>query len=175
MIGIINGSFGLIRRYLLLSFGMLGFLLLSACANMQLPFLEDKANRDKLTIKPSVNVPLKPNIAPKQNEILKAEVPNETEIALLPYEFPALEKLKTYREQLMHLDGSNLTSLFGAPNFIRKEGNVEVWYYAQNECIGEFYIYAKDKGGEVRWMEFLNAQDFSPFPESCLEANQIIP
>ena len=157
-----------INPFLFIIVSMVG---LGACVEMTQVKPQPKPNLSIIPAQPTQ--PVKPLIQdqpsqtvaviPKQNSVKKQGIEKK----------PSVEKIAYYSHQLMGLDGSQLTQIFGPPAFLRREGEAEVWVYRQQGCMGFFYLYANRQasdrtGGMVRWVEMQKADKVLLENNTCL-------
>ena len=71
---------------------------------------------------------------------------------------------------LAGLKSTQLREVFGAPNFVRKEGAMELWRYDSIGCKAFFFLYPYGQALLVRHVETLPRGNVQAADQTCLES-----
>ncbi|HTT83864.1 MAG TPA: hypothetical protein VMF67_10315 [Rhizomicrobium sp.] len=71
---------------------------------------------------------------------------------------------------LAGLQSTALRAAFGAPSFVRKDGNVEIWRYDGANCKAFFFLYPYGNALLVRHVETLPRGSSMAADETCLSS-----
>jgi hypothetical protein len=71
---------------------------------------------------------------------------------------------------LAGLKSTQLREIFGAPNFIRKEGAMELWRYDNSGCKVFFFLYPYGQSLLVRHVETLPRGSAMAADQTCLDS-----
>jgi hypothetical protein len=71
---------------------------------------------------------------------------------------------------LAGLKSTQLREVFGAPNFIRKEGTMELWRYDNAGCKAFFFLYPYGQALLVRHVETLPRGSTQAANQTCLDS-----
>jgi hypothetical protein len=85
--------------------------------------------------------------------------------AIVPVAPPAGEPA-----DLAGLKSTQLREVFGAPNFVRKEGAMELWRYDSVGCKAFFFLYPYGQALLVRHVETLPRGNVQAADQTCLES-----
>ncbi len=70
-------------------------------------------------------------------------------------------------KDLIGLPGEKIARVFGKPRRVRKESLVEVWQYADEDCILDLYLYPSQGDLSVTFVEARDAAAIMAETESC--------
>lgn len=68
------------------------------------------------------------------------------------------------------LDASNVRVAFGTPQFVRKDGQIEMWRYDGANCKAFFFLYPNGSSLAVRHVETLPHGNDSAADANCLQS-----
>jgi hypothetical protein len=71
---------------------------------------------------------------------------------------------------LAGLKSTQLREVFGAPNFVRKEGAMELWRYDSTACKAFFFLYPYGQALLVKHVETLPRGNAQAADQNCLES-----
>lgn len=71
---------------------------------------------------------------------------------------------------LAGLKATQLREVFGAPDFVRKEGSMELWRYDSPGCKAFFFLYPYGQSLLVRHVETLPRGNAMAADQSCLDS-----
>jgi hypothetical protein len=71
---------------------------------------------------------------------------------------------------LAGLKSTQLREIFGAPNFVRKEGAMELWRYDSSGCKAFFFLYLYGQALLVRHVETLPRGSAMAADQTCLDS-----
>lgn len=71
---------------------------------------------------------------------------------------------------LAGLKATQLREVFGAPDFVRKEGSMELWRYDSPGCKAFFFLYPYGQSLLVRHVETLPRGNVMAADQSCLDS-----
>jgi len=70
---------------------------------------------------------------------------------------------------LAGMDASRIRVAFGPPQFIRKDGQTEMWRYDGQDCKAFFFLYPNGQSLSVKHVETLPHQANAAADSSCLQ------
>jgi hypothetical protein len=70
---------------------------------------------------------------------------------------------------LVGMTGARISSLFGEPVFVRRDGSGEFWRYRGSSCVLELFFYLQDGAQRVRHIETRGAGN-KPDKSECVAA-----
>jgi hypothetical protein len=73
-------------------------------------------------------------------------------------------------EHLPGISGRELASSFGTPDFLRRDGNAEIWQYRAASCILDIFLYPEPDELRVAYAEARPRGAQRTTPESCAAA-----
>lgn len=71
---------------------------------------------------------------------------------------------------LMGMDASRIRVAFGTPQFVRKDGQIEMWRYDASNCKAFFFLYPNGQSLAVKHVETLPHQADAAADSNCLQA-----
>jgi hypothetical protein len=89
----------------------------------------------------------------------------QTRRAVIPAIPPAGEPA-----DLAGLKSTQLREVFGSPNFVRKEGEMELWRYDSRACKAFFFLYPYGQALLVRHVETLPRGSARAADQTCLDS-----
>ena len=83
-------------------------------------------------------------------EVALKAAPSRNETATVPSKSSKNDSLASIPpdanpQQLIGLESRGLADMLGSPDFVRRDGNAEVWQYPAESCILDVFLY-RDKG-----------------------------
>ncbi len=108
--------------------------------------------------------------APAETTAAEPTPPEATSnTARLPETLPDLDDDP---EKLIGLGPDALTARLGMPELVRREAPAEIWQYRTDDCVFDLFLYERDGGPQVTYLEARDGEARKVPAQPCL--NQIL-
>lgn len=95
--------------------------------------------------------------------------PQKTVVAPATIVTPPLNARDRDPRRLLHMNDKRVSSLLGAPQFVRKEAAARVWQYREKGCVLDLFLYDVDSEYQVIFYEFRASTIQGGPTENCFE------